>query len=261
MRHFFLFLLLPNIIFAKGLVVKQPSEDYFSNNEAIEVIDETVLPESHMLNLYYAFSHRTFDPKINFEYNKIDIGVVKSVSNAVFPNILFRNKQNQLMVFSGISFKNGSIESFKENGKTKYNLTYGGIAYAQSASFLKIPGRLNVELSFFNGREHGKVKQSNGTYKNKNFARYDQIAGGISYDFILGWKNVYFAPGLGVYMKTKNADDDRISSRLHFGVRSAVGVVVKGYNMEFFVRHFSNGSVTAQNSGQNFIGLAVGTTF
>ncbi|NYZ67477.1 acyloxyacyl hydrolase [Endozoicomonas sp. SM1973] len=84
---------------------------------------------------------------------------------------------------------------------------------------------------------------------------------GISKDVaLLSGTNAYLTLGLGAYIKDN--DTNRIGSKFTFGERLAVGYRFNnGVALELYARHFSNGSLTKENSGQNFAGLSVGYTF
>ncbi len=261
MRFFLISLcIVCNVFAGDDISISQPEDEYFKNNE---IIDERVLSYPKMLDLQYAFTHPNFKYiQPNFEYAKIDVENVVPSFDTFFSNAAFANKNNQLMVFGGVSIRDGGFERFTDsNGKYKYNLMYGGIVYSQKSSFFKVPARLNLEFTFFDGKKNGMAKRSDGTWHSRDYSVYNQLAAGISQDLILGWKYFYYAPGLGIYMKAKNKTDDRISSRLHFGVRNAIGTNIGAFNAEIFFRHFSNGSMTEQNSGQNFAGIALGFKF
>ena len=261
--RFFLILLfiICNSVYADDdISISQPEDEYFKNNA---IIDERILSYPKMLDLQYAFTHPNFAYiQPNLEYAKIDVKNVAPSFNTFFSNSAFANKNHQLMVFGGFSTRDGGFERLiYGSGKYKYNLMYGGVVYSQKSSFFKVPARLNLEFTFFNGIKDGTVQRPNGTWHSRDYSVYNQLAAGVSQDLILGWKHFYYAPGLGIYMKAKNKTDDRISSRLHFGVRNAVGTNIGALNAEIFFRHFSNGSITDQNSGQNFVGVALGFKF
>ena len=92
--------------------------------------------------------------------------------------------------------------------------------------------------------------------------KYSQdIILGISEDAIVfHTQRFYIGATLGAYIKSQKTD--RISSKFTFGQKFFIGLkFLQNSAMELYVRHFSNGSLTELNSGQNFMGLSYTINF
>jgi hypothetical protein len=168
---------------------------------------------------------------------KIAFIILPFLFGAVFaeiPNPAFGGKNNQLSVFFGQSVW----------GKHKEKLFNFGFFYSQPNDFFRLPGRRNVELMTQRGA--GKLSRYNN----------DAIFG-FSQDLISPalWR-MYAGINLGIYIKSEITD--RIGSRFTFGERAFIGCkIIDDYVLELYARHFSNGDLTKENGGQNFIGLSV----
>ena len=55
---------------------------------------------------------------------------------------------------------------------------------------------------------------------------------------------------------SKSESTDIISSKFTFGERLGLGTNIGVMNLEAYIRHFSNGTLTDKNSGQSFVGLS-----
>ena len=150
-----------------------------------------------------------------------------------------------IMIHGGLSAKSGRTEE----------LGYGSLTYNQPTIFFRTPSRRNLEIGYMAGRTDGKDDDGNPV----DYSQYNQIVFGASQDIVLGWKDLYFTVGLGAYIKSKATN--RIGSKFTFGQRAGIGTNFSGKNIEIFGRHFSNGGLTDDNSGQNFVGLSLGFDF
>lgn len=90
-------------------------------------------------------------------------------------------------------------------------------------------------------------------------SKYEQFILGGMEEIVLGWEQFYLGIGLEAYIKSKSTD--RISSAFTFGEKVVIRSNFSTFNIEVYYRHFSNGSLTGKNTGQDFIGLAVGYKF
>jgi len=149
-------------------------------------------------------------------------------------NPAFGGKDNQISLHFGQSLRD-SLE----------NLFMVEARYSQPNEFFRIHGRRNMEFITARGASE--------------LARYNQnLIFGLSQDALtrLFHDSVYGGINLGIYIKSHVTD--RISSRFTFGQRVFLAYKFSDFiAIEAFGRHFSNGTLTAQNSGQNFVGFTV----
>lgn len=125
------------------------------------------------------------------------------------------------------------------------------LIYAQPNRIFKLPGRLNFEIGGF----FTPTNQIH-TY---NFAII-----GISQDVIFplypsNFGNLFFGVGIGLYLKSKI--DDRVGSAITFGERFFFGYMIKGYDIELYYKHYSNGTIETPNSGHDLWGISFGYCF
>ncbi|WP_216822081.1 acyloxyacyl hydrolase [Aliivibrio sp. EL58] len=147
-----------------------------------------------------------------------------------------RASNNQLMIYTGQSSRSSGLEEL-------YTVK---LQYSQPNEFFRIPGRRNIEAGFFAFGEH-----------ESNLDENNQFIAGLSQDlYLLNSPFLYAGAGLGGYIKSKSTE--RISSKVTFGQKVFIGVNVNRVNIEAYFRHYSNGTLTNKNAGQNFVGLAVG---
>jgi hypothetical protein len=102
------------------------------------------------------------------------------------------------------------------------------------------------------------VQRTNDESK-KNYSKYNSIIGGAMEEFVFGTEYLYATAGIGIYYASKTTD--RIGSKFAFGERISIGTNLKAMNIEIFGRHFSNGSITKDNDGHNFVGLSLAFKF
>ncbi len=89
----------------------------------------------------------------------------------------------------------------------------------------------------------------------------NQFAIGLSKDVIIPlFSNLYFGAGLGIYIKNKI--NSRISSKFTFGQKYFLGFNLNEHiSLEIFEKHISNGSITDNNNGYDFLGIAASYIF
>lgn len=161
-------------------------------------------------------------------------------------NPAFGDNQNSIRFEFGVSTRSKGFEN-------QYQAEF---IYSQPNRFFRLHGRLNVEVGgFFGFGSKGGIDLSG---LNLAFA-------GVSQDFLLplfvsenSW-NLYFGIGIGGYIKTKS--EARIGSNFTFGERLFVGYFYSSFNIEMFIKHFSNGTLTHLNKGHNFFGITAGWVF
>jgi hypothetical protein len=120
------------------------------------------------------------------------------------------------------------------------------VALSQQNKFFRLQGRQNFEILGFLGK---------GTYK-----KYDCLIAGLSQDvIILAYKGIFIGTGLGIFISNKKTD--RVGSNFTFGEKIFVAIRYKDEVIELLVRHFSNGSLTSENRGYNFVGIVVAHNF
>jgi hypothetical protein len=153
-------------------------------------------------------------------------------------NPAFGGHKNQLSVTFGQSMREKQEELFMF-----------GFCYSQPNEFFKLPGRQSVEI--ITQRAGGKL------------SKYNQDAiFGFSQDMISPavWRKIYAGINLGIYIKSQVTD--RIGSKFTFGERVFLGTgIFNDVVLELYGRHFSNGNLTNENAGQNFIGLSTTWNF
>ncbi len=155
----------------------------------------------------------------------------------------FLGKRNMISLVGGVEF----------GGRGFASLGDFGIHYAQPDRFFRIPGRLVAELETFVG-----------DYAKKTFYMF---IFGVAQDIYLPIfrTGLYVGLGFGIYIRTKQGI--RIGSAFTFGEKVFLGYahnVAKGkgaLSYEIFIKHYSNGSLTAINAGYNFVGGSIGYSF
>ena len=152
-------------------------------------------------------------------------------------NAVFQGKENLFSVEVGQSLRSEGLE----------NLFFSSVRYSQPTLFFRLPSKRTIELGSFNA------------LSDTDLVQYDQKIFGLMEEAIFDLKWVYLTLGLGFYIKS--ASTDRIGSKFTFGQRIAIGRNFANINVELYARHFSNGSVTEENFGQNFVGFSLGANF
>ncbi|USD40572.1 acyloxyacyl hydrolase [Vibrio sp. SCSIO 43135] len=157
----------------------------------------------------------------------------------LIPNsvLAFSGNQNQFSISSGISSRSDGLEEL-------YDIN---LQYSQPNQFFRLPGRRNIEVSWFVGGEYS-------TNESEDLSQYNQFIAGASQDVFLFYsQNFYAGAGLGGYIKSKSTH--RISSKFTFGQKVFVGLATGRINLELYFRHYSNGTLTYRNAGHNFLGF------
>lgn len=168
----------------------------------------------------------------------------KSVFKRYFAkNPAFGDKQNSIRLEFGASVRSKGFEN-------QYQIEF---IYSQPNRFFRLHGRLNLEVGgFFGFGSKGGIDLS---ALNLAFA-------GVSEDILLplfvseNSGNLYFGAGIGAYIKTKG--EGRVISNFTFGERAFVGYFYDSFNIEIFIKHFSNGTLARPNKGHNFFGITAG---
>lgn len=168
-------------------------------------------------------------------------------------NPMFGDYENQFSLNLG-----HSVRDFNKLEK----LYYGDITYSQPTKFFRWHARRNIELGGFVGQDCNtdKCNSSNGYPSTDELSQYDLVLFGLSGDVILFVINgIYGNIRLGAYIRSR--DTNRISSAFSFGERLGIGYTYDTFTYEIFYRHFSNGTLTSQNAGQDFYGITIGYNF
>lgn len=93
----------------------------------------------------------------------------------------------------------------------------------------------------------------------KRSTELETLMVGVSEQFrIVSTRYLALEAGLGGYIKKPT---DSVGSVFTFGEKIGIRSNVKGFEVEVFYRHFSNGSFTSDNSGYDFIGLSFQARF
>ena len=159
--------------------------------------------------------------------------VSESEAKKTKTNPSFGSKECQVSVYFGASAR-----------KEIEDLFLVGVQYSQPNEFFRIHGRRSIELMTAHGIG--------------DFSRYNQpLIFGLAQDVIFHlFGTMYAGINLGIYIKSNSTD--RISSKFTFGEKVFLGFgLLENYRLEWYGRHFSNGTLTEQNGGQNFLGLSV----
>lgn len=159
-------------------------------------------------------------------------------------NPAFGEKQNSMRFELGASVRSSGFE----------NLYQALFIYSQPNRFFRIHGRLNVEVGGFFGFYDARIKS--------DLSAFNLAFAGVSEDILLplfvseNSGNLYFGVGIGAYIKSKG--EPRVISNFTFGERVFVGYFYDSFNIEIFIKHFSNGTLARPNKGHNFFGITTG---
>ncbi|ODS23429.1 hypothetical protein AB835_08945 [Candidatus Endobugula sertula] len=169
--------------------------------------------------------------------------------SSVFANPMFGEYQNQFSLSLGQSIR---------RGLNTEELFYADMTYSQPTTFFRRAARRNIELGGFKGNDCTETicSADNGYPRTANLSQYDLALFGLSGDVLLfSIGNFYTNVRLGAYIKSETTN--RIRSAFTFGEKITFGYRMNRINLEFYARHFSNGTLTNENSGQNFYGLSI----
>lgn len=161
-------------------------------------------------------------------------------------NPAFGDKQNSIRFEFGASVRGYGFENHYQ----------AEFIYSQPNHFFRLHGRLNLEIGGFFGF---------GSKGGINLGALNLAFAGVSEDILLplfvseNSGNLYFGVGIGGYIKTKR--EARVGSNFIFGERVFVGYFYDSFNIEIFIKHFSNGTIERPNRGHNFFGVTAGWVF
>jgi hypothetical protein len=154
----------------------------------------------------------------------------------------FGEKRNQLSIYVGQEFSAIYGKSLKTEPLCSVNFVY-----SQPNTFFRVPGRQNFEILGFFAYDY-------------EYKKYNRLTAGLSQDIIIPvYKCVFFGLGTGIFISQRTTE--KVSSRFIFGQKAFVGIKFDDEIVELVVRHFSNGDLTPQNSGYNFIGIVLAHNF
>jgi hypothetical protein len=146
----------------------------------------------------------------------------------IVEKVIFGTKLNQVQSYFGVSAR---LES----------LYIVNLSYSQPNDFFRLEGRQNFELVKFADR-------------------YDLYLAGLSQDVINSiYRKSFVGLGLGIFIANKTTD--RVGSNFTFSEKVFLGFRFGNQVVELLYRHFSNGSVTNENSGFDFVGLTLSQNF
>lgn len=161
-------------------------------------------------------------------------------------NPAFGDKQNSIRFEFGASVRSSGFEN-------QYQVEF---IYSQPNRFFRLHGRLNLEIGgFFGFGSNGGI----------DLRALNLAFAGVSEDILLplfvseNSGNLYVGAGIGAYIKSKG--EGRVISNFTFGERVFVGYFYNSFNIEIFIKHFSNGTLARPNKGHNFFGITAGWVF
>ncbi len=165
-------------------------------------------------------------------------------------NGLFNLNTNraQYIVEAGLSWHKSNFE----------NLYFASVSYQIPSEIFGLRTRRRFEIGGMAGSGCEKEICDAGA-KQYQLNHYDTPIAGISEQLILlenKYLSVTFA--LGGYLKKPSY---RIDSAFTFGERLALASAHSNYTFEAFIRHFSNGSITPNNGGHDFVGISFSGKF
>lgn len=148
------------------------------------------------------------------------------------------------------STQNSIRLEFSSNLSPKRRYFNTNLIYAQPNRIFKLPGRINFEIG--------------GIFSLYPPPPYNFAMVGISQDLILPiypseFGNLFLGIGIGLYIKSEI--DDRVGSKVTFGERFFLEYVFRGFEIEIYYKHYSNGTLEHPNSGHDFGGLSLGYCF
>lgn len=181
--------------------------------------------------------------KIYFIYFVVFAKLVsaETKNNPAFDN--FKNQFNFHLAFSP--------RKQKPEKEHLENLYLAFIQYSQPNKIFRTYGRINFEV----------LGIADFSKKLFSSSENNQFAVGLSQDLLIKLfnQNLYCGAGLGIYIKNKV--NSRIGSKFTFGQKYFIGYNFGRVNLEIYEKHISNGSITPENSGYDFIGIGVTYNF
>ena len=149
-------------------------------------------------------------------------------------NVLFGEYKNQIGLYGGCGVGDMDMES---------SAGLLMLHYSQPTKIFRLDARQSLHI--------GHV-----------FSESDQWSfGGLSFDAVLvSWNKFYIGAGIGAYIR--NNMTPRLDSRFTFGEKAFIGYqITEKLGTELFIQHYSNGDLTGQNLGYNFLGLSFNMNF
>lgn len=159
---------------------------------------------------------------------------VPGIAFAAGENVFFGDAENQVAVIGG--YYAGHIAPESKNGLVM-------LQYSQPTTLFRLSARQNMHA--------GYVISSSDAW---SFV-------GASLDAaLIHFGDFYFGAGIGGFIRTEQTP--RLGSRFTFGERAFAGYkITPRIAAEIYVQHFSNGDLTKENAGYNFVGLSANMNF
>lgn len=235
------------LIFVHILCAQNFAESYNNLDSAVNSIDSAAESSAESTQNAIVDSAKSINPTHTNPPPQSQNAESKSVFERYFAkNPAFGDKQNSIRLEFGASVRSKDFEN-------QYQAEF---IYSQPNCFFRLHGRLNIEVGgFFSFGSKGGIDLS---ALNLAFA-------GVSEDILLplfvseNGGNLYFGAGIGAYIKSKG--EGRVISNFTFGERVFVGYFYDSFNIEIFIKHFSNGTLARPNKGHNFFGITAGWVF
>lgn len=127
--------------------------------------------------------------------------------------------------------------------ETQSNRLYSG-SYFLSGTVLGFPLRHRFDASY--------------TY-NKPYPDFTHWCFGWLPELLFGLEPFYFAVGFGPYIKSRKLPTS--GGLFSVGANAAVGLQVAQWNIELYLRHYSNAFTSKPNKGADFWGVALSYVF
>ncbi|MEH0002845.1 MAG: acyloxyacyl hydrolase [Holosporaceae bacterium] len=94
---------------------------------------------------------------------------------------------------------------------------------------------------------------------NKKYPEFTHWSFGWMPELLFGLDPFYFAVGFGPYLKSRKTPTS--GGLFAMGANAAVGVTVAQWNIEVYLRHYSNAYTSHPNKGSDFWGVALSYAF
>ena len=134
----------------------------------------------------------------------------------------------------------------------RVQFSFADIKYSQPNMFFRMPGRQNINIAY----THGWGNDDDWDWRKFSVPIF-YLSEDVALYSIRKW---YFGTGIGVGMQLK--ENDRIGTKLIFGFKLFAGrKIAEHWNLEIFMQHFSNGSITENNYSYNFYGCGAVYSF
>ena len=174
------------------------------------------------------------------------------VSNNYIINIFLILSLSQFIVSSAKA-------NYINNNSGKYLVLNLGksirkIGEIEDISFFTISCEKQNNISKIRGKSGVEFGNITLLSTNTRYLNYNQFILGIYHNILFGQDNLYLSLGIGGYLKTKRTE--RIGTYFTFSEKISIGTKINDIVVELYLRHFSNASMSKENSGQNFLGLS-----